>query len=552
MSQLRQGMAGLGVMLALGFAGIGQPATAFSFADPLRSPGSTDLYRDRISRIVTGATAAPSFPISWDSNFNGTLNIAGQLTATSAQPLIAQFLLDDDLLFELKTETNGTSAEFQISDSSIREVTANSEIEFKVFSEATSWNGEFDLDIELSVPAGLVFLGENETQINHVGLLFDGAVYEASPAYPETSYLDILTGQQVTVNPDDGVQAGHTLGSFIGLANHYDHIVFESLLPEADSGTDSGTDSKTEAIKNYIDSAQKSEYLSVLLDTKSESASYQKGRNFNGRFTNVGLIERAAEKALIEDGDGFIPSYLEFVDIINPITELFIDDLPWECVAIFPTSSECTGDIENDPHGTSSVKVSTFSPGLMHHIITRNHDLTGSWLHGLFDGVDFMLTDPRGYKIGYVEGERRNDLIAEDALLDIHDNRRQIFVPHRLPGSYILELYGLCNEGGRVVLGSSGEGSLLSGCVELPDLSALPDLSVLPTFLNLPDPNLPAFLVLPEPNLPAFLLPEPNLPDLDSTTSVPEPATAAGLLTLVVLAVGLRGRRRGRARRCRL
>ncbi len=156
------------------------------------------------------------------------------------------------------------------------------------------------------------------------------------------------------------------------------------------------------------------QYLGDLSDSESRAASLSPSAQKGGdnSFTCVGLMEWAAEQAGHNDGQGFIPNALERV--------AGRDDLP------------------------------LLSPELLYYGVTSElfvENIRGvvddvrDYISGFFDPVDFILTDPSGRRLGYVEGQGTFDEItgafySGDGLFE------QILLFGLLPGDYQLDLIG--------------------------------------------------------------------------------------------------------------
>lgn len=117
--------------------------------------------------------------------------------------------------------------------------------------------------------------------------------------------------------------------------------------------------------------------LDGILATLAPAA--QKGQSSNSGFTCVGLVEWAAEQAGHRSGHGFIDPALESFRIADPC----------------------------DP--TKTIDVPLLSPQLLYWAmkassVANTLDSITQWFQGLFDPVDFLVTDPLGRRLGDVGG----------------------------------------------------------------------------------------------------------------------------------------------------
>jgi len=149
----------------------------------------------------------------------------------------------------------------------------------------------------------------------------------------------------------------------------------------------------------------------------------QKGSN--GKFSCVGLIEWAAEQAGLNGGQGFIPNYLEYIEL------------------------------------SPNHQFSTITPSLIYHALDNPNNFNQGGLHGLFDPVDFILTDPLGRRLGYTQ---ELGLLEEipGAFYTGEGWAEQFLVSGLNPGNYILQLFGLDDQA-NVAFGNSTGGASFSG-----------------------------------------------------------------------------------------
>lgn len=127
-------------------------------------------------------------------------------------------------------------------------------------------------------------------------------------------------------------------------------------------------------------------------------------------------MEWAAEEAKLNSGQGFVPDYAEWLpDTLVPF--LTPESLYWWASAT------------KDANGVSQDWLTAFG-----------HSPT--WLQGLIDPADFILTDPLGRRFGYTATSGLIDEIpgvfySGDGLLE------QFLIVNPLEGLYEFELFGL-------------------------------------------------------------------------------------------------------------
>ena len=241
-----------------------------------------------------------------------------------------------------------------------------------VFPEQGYWNdlpydfGQLSGIVEVEAGAipnssGLVFLKSADAEISHVGLLFEGTVYEASGGYASGNYWDEVTKDYRTITAESGVQKQHSIGSFIHQSQtptaspvlSYEFVA----LPEQQA------QAMADAIEsNWLDAG-------YFLDPFCHSTpSEQKG--LTGSFTSTGLIERAAEEAGINGGQGFVPDHHESIRVLGNTECLYqsldpVDDLP----------STSPGETTSDPSGPIPISpltsFSNMSPSRLYSFVSK-------------------------------------------------------------------------------------------------------------------------------------------------------------------------------------
>lgn len=271
-------------------------------------------------------------------------------------------------------------------------------------------------------------LGDDEIPgWDHVGLHILNAVYESHPGYPSGLYVSEDGKESVNIMATNGVQQVHTKGTF-----KHDVRLPEITSPVLEFEEIPINKALAEKMKTAIETkiAEKARFGDINFDSVDDiertlSPAAQKGGN--GTFTCVGLVEWAAERAGRNGGQGFIPNAFESI--------VFLDISTWP------------------------PKLRTFpllSPQLLHFSMKSSQAMEGvkQWFQGVFDPVDFMITDPLGRRLGYTsELGEKNEIPG--AFLSKNGNIEQFFIPNPVPGEYKVDFVGL----GKPVVGAVASGS---------------------------------------------------------------------------------------------
>ncbi len=246
---------------------------------------------------------------------------------------------------------------------------------------------------------------------DHVAIALDGKVYESNVPYAAGQYFDIRTGEHVSIEPQDGVQAQHTIGSFQHDSIHQssDQVLrFEQIFIPRSLARDIVDKIKTKLVApgeqpiarfaNFDQRTQASKLASL-------DPLVQKGQGAGGTFTCIGLIEWAAEQIPeFNNGQGFIPNVLEKngnMPVLSP------ESLFYRLTGAF-----------SDPAGIKRV------------------------LQGFIDPVDFILTDPQGRRLGHTaEFGTINEIPG--ATYTGKGLFEQFFIPGALLGEYHIQYVGL-------------------------------------------------------------------------------------------------------------
>ena len=198
----------------------------------------------------------------------------------------------------------------------------------------------------------------------------------------------------------------------------------------------------------------------------------------NGAFTNAGLIEWAAEEAGFRNGQGFVKEHHQSINVYNRIgtaSAFHYEHVLRDC------ASGCISALNAVPiaSGISGTSIFTLTPQRIYDFATKYADReSNNSLQGIFDNVDFLLTDPQGRQFGRL---RNDEWIATIPDVDFtrKGTRQEFFIFDRLPGEYTLELFGTCADNTRALFGNAIAGTLVAGCDENGTLPGGP-ITILP------------------------------------------------------------------------
>lgn len=443
------------------------------------------LYQDTLS------TQTAKLSGKWISPISGTVSIFSTLKQPSnTSQVIASCFFEGQDLCDLEGRNRVNGAINRIESLATVDVSVGSVIDFLVNPASNNWLGSFDVAIQLidssgitlpldpsnpppGLDSGLVFLGRDSQLFDHVGLMRNGSkIYEASPAYQGGIYYDTIDNKTVTVNQDSGVQQEHTLGSFLHLSNDPDLASSPVQNREVVKIPSVYGQDVLKDMEDFIITQLNKGYAETEYHQASLSPAKQKGHTSDTVYTGVGLIERAAEEAGVRGNQGFIPNRKEFIKVNDIIAGPTLDALPWECLEVFPTTVDCLERGNRNP--SSPFELSLLSADYLHYAIKNGMGSSESWLQGWFNDIDFMLTDPLGRRLGYTEelgflneitytnedGKEVEAYYTGDAVTE------HFFIPERIEGRYLIEFYGLCNDGAVAVIGDNEDGTMIQGCKE--------------------------------------------------------------------------------------
>ena len=235
---------------------------------------------------------------------------------------------------------------------------------------------------------------------DHVGFHFDNVVFESHPGYrPAGVYRNADGSETKFVNVVDGVQAEHTRGTF----EHNSRFAttekkdFEEIPIPRELAED-----MKEAIEAELEGG--AEFQADFSLSELDPASQKGGDN---SFTCVGLVEFAAEQAGHNNGQGFVPNGNEAFTIAG--------------FSIIPL----------------------LSPQLLNESM-KNAALANApqWFQGLFDPVDYMITDPFGRRLGFTQEDGKLEEIPFSFASD-DGEAEQFLIANPVPGTYEIKLVGL-------------------------------------------------------------------------------------------------------------
>jgi len=277
--------------------------------------------------------------------------------------------------------------------------------------------------------------------IEHVAFVasLDREVWESTVVLPEGAqdpsgreaagdYWDPATRSFVRIDPAEGVQGQHTVGTFGHLSTSPDPasspVTWFDVVPlDPDLGATMAA--KIRDVEGAGHCAVMGEvepgWLAPLLPSE------QKGGG--GTFSSVGLTEWAAEQSERTGYQGFIPDDQEAV---------FIPGEGW--------FSMLTPELQFWAAKSPQVFLTS-----------------ETWVQGILDPVDFVITDPLGRRFGF---SAELGLLEEipDAFFSGNADYEQFFIGHALPGEYTIELFGLGAEA-NAAFGGPLDGVVFSGAL---------------------------------------------------------------------------------------
>ncbi|MCB0839145.1 MAG: T9SS type A sorting domain-containing protein [Bacteroidetes bacterium] len=254
-------------------------------------------------------------------------------------------------------------------------------------------------------------LGDEIPGFDHVGFQMANVVYESHPGYSSGTYISADGQESQFVAQVYGVQGQHTLKTFAYYSKTPGSTIVTDFQ-EVPIDENLATNMRTHIQSVMGSGFQGIDYFSLDGIEETLSPAAQKGGG--GTFTCVGLVEWAAEQAGHRGGQGFIDSKYESFTIPHPKNPL--------------------GDV---------FEVPLLSPELLYHAIRGQNLLFNAkqFVQGLLDPVDFIITDPLGRRLGYVEGLGEINEIPH-AFYSGNGDVEQFLIPTAIPGPYTIKYIG--------------------------------------------------------------------------------------------------------------
>lgn len=236
---------------------------------------------------------------------------------------------------------------------------------------------------------------------DHTAFNLNNVVYESHPGYLSGVYISEDGQESVPIQNINGAQAQFTVGTF----KHESTNQNTTLIDFEEIPIDIVLAEKMKAqIENQIAAHAKFRFIDYSLSGLVQTlAPYQQKGGDDGAFTCVGLVEWSAEHSGHNGGEGFIRNEFESIGTIPLL-----------------------------------------SPQLLNYALKYSNVVNSvqQWYQGLFDPVDFMITDPLGRKLGYVSGLGEKNEIP-GAFYTGDGKVEQFFIPNPVGGNYLIEYYGL-------------------------------------------------------------------------------------------------------------
>lgn len=283
---------------------------------------------------------------------------------------------------------------------------------------------------------------------DHVAIAANGTVYEAHPGYASgmpcpddpdpdlSSYWDPLTcpASITCVLMQEGVQNEHTVGAFLhDKSTEKTNAVSEAIPLDAEL---------IEAMGAFIESQIGTPFLNLCLDPTDIQCwidelnpdiqkGYIKGEQGHIVYSSVGIIERAAEEAGVNDGQGFVLNQFESFSVPG--------------LGVVPTLSPMT-----------------FYNAMLQQQVYNDAD---SSIMGYLDPVDFVITDPIGRRLGYTAELGELDEIP-DSFFTGDGDVEQFIILDPIAGEYQVQLVGV-GEPVNAAFGGSIPGEFFQGFLDV-------------------------------------------------------------------------------------
>jgi hypothetical protein len=247
---------------------------------------------------------------------------------------------------------------------------------------------------------------------DHVALNYLGSVYEAHPGYRlGPVYVSKDAKESIVVEAMAGVQSVHKRSTF-------EHDSREAATAVVDFQEIPIESSEALAMMIFMRAKIRTAAF-ISFDTNVDRQlsvlhpDIQKGRN--NSFTGCGLVEWAAERANINGGEGFVSDKLESIMLQNETFPLL-------------------------------------SPQLLYFAM-RNQNLLRSFIQavkGFVSLADYVVTDPLGRRVGYVNGTRFTE--TPSTFSTPNGDLEYLIILNPIPGNYALVVYGVGDAKGLAVL----------------------------------------------------------------------------------------------------
>ena len=252
---------------------------------------------------------------------------------------------------------------------------------------------------------------------DHVGFHKDNQVYESHPGYPTGLYRSDDGQETANIVAYNGVQAQHTLATF-----KHDSIGANSPVVDFEEIPISRplAENMQSLIESQISAGAEFQFIDyTTLEGIEQTLSPDAQKGGGGTFTCVGLVEWASEQANHNNGQGFVLNVFESITL--------------------PVGAEW-----GLPPSIEFFEFPLLSPELMNHAMkfSLTLDNVTQWYQGIFDPVDFIITDPFGRRLGYSEATGVLDEIPV-AFYSGNGNVEQFLIPNAVPGDYQIEFFGL-------------------------------------------------------------------------------------------------------------
>lgn len=326
----------------------------------------------------------------------------------------------------------------------------------------------------------------NATQVSFVAA---NKAYESFQGYASGMYFDLFGNPSLSIPVQSvaGVQNQQSLGSFITQSAsptdrtlpHW-HLDVRNTVPMNRSDM---RETIASTMLGQIQSKLGAGYLSPgCIGLLCPSSEEHKGSM--SVYSAVGLIEAAAEQSSMNGGQGFIPTPLEDTQI-NSIS--------------FGSLMGTVSTMSVPPASPLSMSP-VFTPDGFEFFMQNRAKYDGKWLNGWLEAVEFILTDPDGFQLGFRNGQQFNNIPSADLrqtkfvqnsdlnlptlaeaiqagmvpsdsttlpqLAPVNpsqpvENLFQFVVGDRKPGQYLLQLWGLSENSVGLIVDDENGGSII-------------------------------------------------------------------------------------------